>query len=117
MNLLDINGVGLAARILSCISLHRDIDDNIFSEQDPSNYLSTIFEKQFFFLNYNYQLTDRLNIKGLELSKDDYIDDEYARDNLHIKLFNRTWKTLTMSGDPLNDYKPWIHIIEKRQKK
>ena len=45
LKLLDMNGISLAARIISTISLHRDMDDNIFNEDDPSNYLDKIFEK------------------------------------------------------------------------
>ena len=111
---MDMNGISLAARILSTISLHRDMDDNIFTDNPPSTYLNKIFEKQFHFLDYILQLSKRLDIKGIELSGNDYINDEFARDNLHIKLFNSTWKTLTLSDNPSNDYKKWINVIEHR---
>ena len=38
-----------------------------------------------------------------------------ARDDLHIELFNDTWRTLTLS-DPLNNYKKWIDVIKGRLK-
>ena len=114
LSLLNASGLALAARIISTISLHRDMDDNIFTNDEPSSYLEKIFQKQFSFLDYINQIINRLDLKNLKFSDDDFLHDEYARDNLHIELFNSTWKTLNLSKDPLNDYQKWINVIENR---
>jgi 2-polyprenyl-3-methyl-5-hydroxy-6-metoxy-1,4-benzoquinol methylase len=113
LKLLDSNGLALAARIISTISLHRDMDHYIFTDEEPSNYLGNIFEKQFSFFEYINHIINLLNLNELESSNVEYDDDQNARDNLHIKLFNSTWKTLTLN-DPSNDYKKWINVIKGR---
>jgi ubiquinone/menaquinone biosynthesis C-methylase UbiE len=110
---LGPSGLALSARILSTISLHRDMDQNIFRDNVPSDYMNGLFEKQFLFLEYNLDL-----IKTLKIREGDFeanpIGSEHKRDSLHIDLFNSTWKTLKLESDPLNNYKKWIDIIKGR---
>ena len=113
LNALDPVGLGLYGRVISCVSILRECDELFFTKDHPDHYLPRLFEKQFALLESMDETTRRLNIKGL-VSQDDNIEQWKTQDDLHKELFNKTWATLKVSGDPFNDYKPYIALIEKR---
>lgn len=110
---LEPEGLSLTARIISTISLQRDIDKNIFSSVDPSTYIPEIFERQFVFIELIDHFVKIMNLKTNVSNSFLGSEEEFGRDKLHIDLFNDTWKTLTMS-DPLNNYQKWIDVIKGR---
>jgi len=113
LKLLGITGLALTARIISAISLQRDIDNNIFTKVEPSNYLGTIFERQFSFLENMFHFINSIHLHDLDPLDSKPRKDDESRDSLHIELFNSTWKTLTLS-DSENNYKKWIDVIKGR---
>ncbi|MBP9853690.1 MAG: class I SAM-dependent methyltransferase [Candidatus Omnitrophica bacterium] len=113
LNSIDPFGMGLYARITSCVQILRDCDDRFFEKTNPDQYLNQIFQRQIEFLDTIDALMKRLDIKGKFVDTGGLSDNE-ARDMLHKDLFNQTWHTLKMSGDPFNDYQPYINLINKR---
>lgn len=115
LNQLDTIGLGLHARVISSVAMFRECDDRFFEKTNPDDYLTALFDKQFKYLDMMDALTKRLGIKD-QLTEKASVSDDAARDALHKDLFNQTWHTLKMSGDPFNDYRPYIELIEKRLK-
>lgn len=115
LNSVDPFGMGLCARVISCVQILRECDDRFFEKKDPDQYLNEIFQRQLQFLDMIDALMQRLGIKGKFIDDGGILDNE-ARDALHKDLFNQTWHTLRMSGDPFNDYKPYMALIDKRLK-
>lgn len=114
LNSLGTSGFSLATRIISTISLHRGYDSHIFTNKDPNIYIKEIFEKQFVYLDYAYEMVKILNIQDSGSSLDGSGNELNSNDSLHINLFNSTWKTLKIKNDPSNDYQKWINIIKSR---
>ena len=115
LNRLDPFGMGLAGRIISTVSILRECEEYFFQKIPLDEYIAEVFERQINFLRKIDQDMNRIGIKGV--SPSDALDkDDSQKDPLHEDLFNRTWQTLKISGDPFNDYKPYLKIIEDRLK-
>ena len=110
-------GMGLYIRILSCISLTRELDKRFYSKEknNPEEYLANVFDVQMKMLENIDNLMDYSEIKDLPFKKFREREDD-PNDLLHKELFNKTWKTLELSSDPLNDYRPYMDLIQKRLK-
>ena len=109
------SGLSLAVRIISTISLQREIDNNIFTDSDPNTYIKNIFDRQNSYLDIMSHFIEAIHLNGSETEILSTQKEGDARDDLHIELFNDTWRTLTLS-DPLNNYKKWIDVIKGRLK-
>ena len=115
LNSFGKSGLPLAVRIISTIALQREIDNNIFTPEEPHAYIEKIFERQTSFLTIMNHFIEAIRWDDPDALTSRYQEDDEARDALHIELFNDTWKTLTLS-DPLNNYKKWIDVIDGRLK-
>ena len=114
INKMNPTGLELIGRILSCISILRNVEKRFFVPGDPSEYTADIFKAEHDFINHIKQLGDILEVNSIDRQM---AEKHRSQDDLHIYLFDKTWQTLKFSGDPLNEYKPYIELIEKRMNK
>ena len=108
---LSKTGLGLSGRIMSCISILRNIENKFFEPNNPLNFLNELIDSEVRFIDGINKLSNILSINNIDAIKKETFD---YQDDLHISLFNKTWETLRLSSDPLNDYKPYIELIEQR---
>jgi ubiquinone/menaquinone biosynthesis C-methylase UbiE len=116
LSALPTNGAGVYTRLISAMAIQRDCEKCFYQNTNPEEYIIEFFNKHLLSLN---ALNDWINTFINDLTKKSLTenDDFTAQDDLHIYLFNETWKTLKMKGDSANDYNPWLEVIESRLKK
>jgi ubiquinone/menaquinone biosynthesis C-methylase UbiE len=111
LNSLNMTGIELSTRILSCIHLLRDLEQRFYNPGNPCDYLEHVVNQQITYIETMQEAVRLQKIEHLSPLKEQRFQ---TQDELHKYLFNKTWKTLELSGDPLNDYRPYMDLIHTR---